>query len=148
MKCQYIYTRYINSAKGIGIAILSQSVSQVQTWQRPCIVIRTAREQRCEYAREEMELRFVSLTLSPKCCFSSHFSSFFIVLLLFKSRFVAWSTGLPRTFADCVFVLINSVLLNFCVFGSNTESDTCRVSSCAWLTLFCNCNTRWCRRWW
>lgn len=28
MKCQYIYTKYINSAKGIGLAILSLSVSQ------------------------------------------------------------------------------------------------------------------------
>ena len=44
--------------------------------------------------------------------FSSHFSSFFTVQLLFNCRFVAWSRGLPRKFADCVFVLINSVLLS------------------------------------
>ena len=39
--------------------------------------------------------------------FSSHFPSFFTVYLLFKCRFVAWERGLPRIFANLVFVLIN-----------------------------------------
>ena len=44
--------------------------------------------------------------------FSPIFSSFKTVSLLFKCRFVACQRGLPRKFADCVFVLINNVLLN------------------------------------
>ena len=46
-----------------------------------------------------------------------HFSSFFTVQLLFKCHFVAWQRGLSWKIADCVFVLINSVLLNLsCVW--------------------------------
>ena len=43
--------------------------------------------------------------------------SFFTVQLLFKCRFVAWQRGLSWKITDCVFVLINSVLLNLsCVW--------------------------------
>ena len=49
--------------------------------------------------------------------------------MLFKCRFVAWRKGLPQKFADCVFVLIDSVVLNLlwvwklcCLFAANGGS--------------------------
>ena len=54
--------------------------------------------------------------------FSHHCSSFFTVYLLFKCRFVAWQRGLPWKF-DCVFVLINTVLLNLLCFWISRNID-------------------------